>query len=711
VTKAQTDVRGDDSTTGRPLIQVDDLTIRYRLDGSDADAIIGMSFSIAEGESVGIVGESGCGKSTLLAAMMGLLPGNGSIAQGDIIVQGRRLTKMSEQELRAMRGAVVAPVFQDALQSLNPSLTIGQQLFGVQRAHNPGLSRGAADERSLRVLRDVGISDQLRRLRQYPHELSGGMRQRAMVAMALVVRPRLLLLDEPTASLDVTLTVQILGLLHELRAEYETAILLVSHDIGTVGRLCDRMLVLYAGQLVEEASIPEVFARPQHPYTRALLASIPGSVTRDGPLVGIPGRMPALGEKSTGCRFVGRCVDAREICSLRRPGLSPAGEARVRCLAHESSSGFADSPLIGLLPEVRAVASEPRSARSDHEVLALKDIRRVYRHRGLIRRLTPGLGRDAGAVRAVDGVSLTLREGEIVALVGESGSGKSTLSRVALRLESPDGGAVLFDGQDISAVTQRRLRPIRRDLQMIFQDPAGSLSPRRTIEQCLQEPYLIHRVPAAERRSTEDLLGMVGLDGSKRTAYPHQLSGGQARRVGIARALALRPRLLVADEPTSGLDVSVAAGIVNLLREIVDESNVALLIVTHDLGYARHLADRIAVMYLGRIVEQGPAEAVLDSPLHPYTRALVAADPIVTSSGVADPTFVLRGEIPSPIDIPSGCRFRSRCPHAEPSCADSEPMLEDAGATVVACHLWRSITDGDGPGDAVGRWSDTGADR
>jgi peptide/nickel transport system ATP-binding protein len=582
-------------------------------------------------------------------------------------------------------------IFQDPMTSLNPVFTIEEQMVDRQLAHGAGGGRAALRSRAAEILTRVGIPDADRRLRQYPHEFSGGMRQRIMVAMALLTRPALLIADEPTSALDVTLEAQIIDLVRGLRDELGTAILYITHDLGVVAQLCDRVLVMYAGNVVESGDVYGVFEQPQHPYTRALLQSHPARVQRRARLVTIPGRVPSLRDLPAGCKFAPRCTVATMLCHNEEPRPIRYAGQTVLCHAIQDPAGFA------------AAAAAPAGALSESPLAPrLLDAARLLEvsqlrvnfadRRGLFERLT---GQAGAPVRAVDGVDIYMRRGETLALVGESGSGKTTIGRTALRLLEPTGGTIAFEGQDITRLSQSGLRPARARMQMIFQDPVSSLSPRMKVSAILTEPFRIHGAKVDARRKVPELLEMVGLAAEQADKYPHQLSGGQARRVGIARALALNPDLLVADEPTAGLDVSVAAGILNLLVDLRERLNLTYLIITHNLNIITFIADRVAVMYLGQIVELAPTEELLTRPRHPYTEALLSA------VAVPDPRLrdrqqriILQGEIPSPRNPPPGCRFHPRCRYAEARCAKEPPSLRplDGGEHLAACHYAERIT-------------------
>ena len=592
-----------------PVLAVEDLQVRFAMPDGPIDAVRGLSYEIGSGETLGIVGESGSGKSQSVLALMGLLADNGS-ATGSARFNGREILGLPERELNGIRGKRIAMIFQDPMTSLNPYLRIGQQMSQVLQRHQ-GLDRRSAWQQCAQLLDAVHIADARRRLDMYPHELSGGMRQRVMIASALLCRPALLIADEPTTALDVTVQAQILRLMRELREEFSTSIILITHDLGVVAGNCDRVLVMHEGRAVESGSTDAVFYATRHDYTKTLLAAVPR-------LDNVP-------------------------------------------------------------PPVK------RKAPSDESpVLVVEDLK-VY-----FEVASDGLFAPPRTLRAVDGISLRLGAGETLGIVGESGCGKSTLARGILRLVDTTAGRVVLLGSDLAAMDKSTLRDVRRNMQLILQDPLASLNPRMTVHDIVTEPLeTFHReYSRAERtRRAEEILVRVGLDPSMLNRYPHEFSGGQCQRIGIARALILEPRLIVCDEPVSALDVTIQAQIIELLRTLQAESDIALIFIAHDLAVVRQISHRIVVMYLGRIVEVADRDALYDRPRHPYTRALINAVPVPDPrTERARTEILLEGDLPSPLDLPTGCVFRTRCPHAAERCAAEVPALRQFGETIVACH-------------------------
>jgi len=683
------------------LLRVDGLSAVYHVGGSELPVLRDINFSVHRGAIVGVVGESGCGKSTLSLALLRLLPANGRVTSGATMFGGRDLRALSEEEMRQTRGRDVAMIFQDPVTSLNPTFTIGSQMVDAQRAHMGSRGRRVPDlrERAALTLTQVGIPDAAERLHHYPHQFSGGQRQRIMIATTLLLEPGLLVADEPTSSLDVTLEAQILELLRQLRQDNGTAILLVTHDLGVVAEVCDKVIVMYAGRIVEEAEVSRLFREPKHPYTRALLGAMPVRGQQGGRLEIIPGQVPSPGAMPKGCSFADRCRFAEAICREVEPELLDTGNGMVRCHIYGAADVPAwetngarvfvrDREVVRGEGPIGSQAMDDRPARAP--IVTLRDLKVHFSDAIGLARLNRGR---STAVRAVDGVSFEVRRGEILGLVGESGSGKTSLGEAILRLIPATGGDVAFDGQDVLALRRRDLRRFRRRAQMIFQDPYTSLSPRRRVGDLVTEPYKIMRIPPSDRYGLSELLGMVGLSAGLANHYPNQLSGGQARRVGIARALALRPEFIVADEPTSGLDVSVSATVLNLMKDLGEQLELTYLIITHNLNLVAYMADRIAVLYLGKLVEIGSRRQILSMPAHPYTRALLrlAPEPEPGRRRTGH-RLLVAGEIPSPMNPPSGCRFHTRCTYAEALCKQTAPALQEvAPGHYAACHFWQRI--------------------
>jgi len=693
------------------IFTAENLEVKYQTRQATLTALRNVSFEVGRGQIVGLVGESGCGKSTIASAIMRLLPPNGVISAGRLLFNDEDLCRVSEEAMRHKRGCEISMIFQDPMTSLNPVFTIEQQMVDVILAHPPGgksISRREAHERAVSMLSRVGIPDARERIRALPHQFSGGMRQRIMIALALQSNPQLLIADEPTSALDVTLEAQITDLIRQLRDELHTAILYITHDLGIVAQLCDQVVVLYAGNVVETGDVFQIFKNPLHPYTQALLRSHPA---RHGAaaerLVTIRGRVPSLKDLPTGCKFSPRCDLAEPICFSKEPEVFAAGGQTVLC--HAAQPGWTGKSMKALLagwsPPPAAASVEPAQVSeiqpSQAPIIQASQVKVHYPD--ALGWLGEILGREGGVVRAVDGVDVAVYRGETLALVGESGSGKTTLGRTILMLERPTAGQVCVDGQELNGLPQSQIRPLRAQMQMIFQDPISSLSPRKTVADLLMEPFRIHHMPVEKHSKVNELLEMVGLSAEQADKFPHQLSGGQARRVGIARALALRPALLVADEPTSGLDVSVAAGILNLMKDLREQLGLCYILITHNLNVVEFIADRVAVMYLGKIVEAGETAALFRAPRHPYTEALLSAvavpDPDLRAS---HHRILLEGEIPSPRNPPPGCPFHPRCRYRQQTCTVQPPALAETGEkdNLSACHfpelVGKAVPDGQG---------------
>ena len=645
-------------------------------------AVDGVDFELAAGETLALLGESGCGKSATALSLLRLLPAAGRILAGEVVFEGRELLVLPETEMRAVRGGGMAMIFQEPATSLNPVLTVGRQI-GEVLARHLSLSGQAAATRALELLDAVGIADAKRRLREFPFQLSGGMKQRVMIAVALAGNPRLLIADEPTTALDVTIQAQILDLLRRLQAERGMGMLLITHDLGVVAQMAQRVGVMYAGQLVEEAPRDAFFAAPRHPYTQKLFAALPDLSRRGGRLETIAGQVPSLSSMPAGCRFAPRCAHAWARCRDEAPAWHEAGPAhRVRChLLAEPGRAVVSAPAIELTAAVLPV--------TEASLLCVDNLRVHFPIRRSV------LQRTVGHVKAVDGVSLELARGRTLALVGESGCGKTTVGKAILQLIKATGGSARLDGREgiqLCGLSRGALRPLRRRMQMIFQDPFASLSPRLSVGEIIGEGMftlgaLAPQANAAAAIAT--LLRQVGLDEDAAFRYPHEFSGGQRQRIAIARVLAVQPDLIVCDEPTSALDVSVQAQILNLLKSLQDDLGLAYLFITHNFAVVEYLAHEVAVMYLGRIVEQGSVDEVLCSPQHPYTRALLSAVPSPNLD--EQPNFIrLAGEMPSPANPPSGCHFHPRCPQASEACRASYPEVSRVRQThFVRCHLYR----------------------
>jgi peptide/nickel transport system ATP-binding protein len=633
-----------------------------------------VSLTVGKGETLGIVGESGCGKTMTALSIMRLLPNGGRIAGGSIRFGDLDLATADDDVMRTVRGNRIGMIFQDPMTSLNPCLTIGDQVAETVRLHRD-VTRAQARERAREVLDLVGLPRAAERLDSYPHLLSGGMRQRVVIAMALACEPELLIADEPTTALDVTIQKQILELIDELRARLGMGVILVTHDLGVVAGHTDRVAVMYAGKVVETSSTRELFDNPRHPYTEALFRALPENVDHEHRLYAIPGLPPDLSDPPTGCRFAPRCTYATDECRDGEPVLTTDGHPFACFHPLGAKERRAANPVTD---PVEATTSKP-----------LLEVRNLVRDFPVTAKGV--LQRKVGAVSAVADVTFTVRAGETFGLVGESGCGKSTIGRLLVAADTPTSGSITFDGTEITGKSDRALRERRRDFQLMFQDPYASLDPRMRVRSILREPLVIqHRGSAKEQeQAVGELLDEVGLARTALEKYPHEFSGGQRQRIGLARALALRPKLIVADEPVSALDVSVQAQILNLMRDLQVEHDLTYVFISHDLSVVRYIASTIGVMYLGKLVEVGPAEQVYTSPVHPYTRGLIDTIPL------PDPTREhqkahegVRGELPSAMDPPSGCRFRTRCPLATDRCAAEEPLMVkfDEQGHQAACH-------------------------
>ena len=691
--------------TTTPLLEVEGLVTELRLAGGPIRPVDGVSFSLSPGRTLALLGESGCGKSMTALSLMRLLPDNGRVVAGRVRFRGTNLLAQPERALRALRGSALAMIFQEPASSLNPVLSIGRQITEVLELHQ-GLSGPAARARARALLESVGIGAADERLDAYPFQFSGGMKQRAMIAMALAGDPALLIADEPTTALDVTVQAQVLDLLSGLQAERGMAMLLVSHDLGVVARMADEVGVMYAGELIELAPAERFFAGPAHPYAQQLFAAQPLRERRGAPLVALAGAVPDLASLPPACRFAPRCERALARCHVDRPEqYQLAPNHRVRCHLYAPSEA---AVVLHKRPTEHAPVGPSTPTPGAEPTAALLDVRGLALHfpirRGLLRR-------QVGAVRAVDGVDLALHAGQTLALVGESGCGKTTAGKAILRLIEPTGGTIRFAGRDLAALSAPELRALRASMQMVFQDPFGSLNPRLRVGEIIAEGMSATgavRGARAQRARVGTLLEEVGLAATMMDRYPHAFSGGQRQRIAIARALAVTPRLLILDEPTSALDVSVQAQILNLLADLQAERGLAYLFITHNLALVDYFAHTVAVMYLGRIVEQGRADDILHDPRHPYTRALIAAVPAphpmrrAERAAARTPQTGLAGEIPSPARPPAGCHFHPRCPEALPVCRERypEPTILDDGR-VIRCHVRGGSGREPGKGDSM----------
>ena len=651
-----------------PLLEVEDLHVHFVTSRGPVRAVEGLSLDVKPGEVVAVVGESGSGKSVSALSIMRLLPRHTSrIPHGRISFQGRDLLKLDDDEMRELRGRDISMIFQEPMTSLNPILTIGLQICEPLEIHL-GMSPAEARARAVALLRLVGITDPERRLAQYPHQFSGGMRQRVMIAIGLACNPKLIIADEPTTALDVTIQAQILELMKDLSRRLNIALIIITHNLGVVARYADRVVVMYAGQVVEEGDADAVFHRPRHPYSMGLLRSVPRlDRPRGAKLETIEGLPPNAAKLPEGCRFAARCPYRLPICDQAPPLAATDTGGLSRCHRHaEIAAGLIAWAASGGEITATDAAEKP-------PILSVRHLTKHFEIRS-------GLRGTLSTVRAVEDVSFDIRAGETLGLVGESGCGKTTVGRLILRLEDPTSGEIQFGGINLANASAAEMKAIRRKVQVIFQDPYSSLNPRMTVGQIIAEPLHVYGLLGKGRSAkerVEDLLLQVGLRGEMAARYPHQLSGGQRQRVGIARALAMEPSFIVCDEAVSALDVSIQGQIINLLEELQRSHGLAYLFIAHDLAVVRHISTRVVVMYFGRVMEVADRDTLYREPLHPYTKLLLDAAP------VPDPTIekgraprLIKGELPSHSSPPQGCVFSTRCPLASQECREVVPPLE-----------------------------------
>ncbi|MCC5978008.1 MAG: ABC transporter ATP-binding protein [Salinarimonas sp.] len=675
-----------------PVLAIEGLSISYRTRAGAIPAVVDFDLAIAAGESVALVGESGCGKSTVANAIMRYMGRNGSITGGEMRFKGRDMLAMGEAELRSLRGAEIAMVYQEPFAALNPSMTIGRQLMEVPMIHE-GVSERQAYERAARMLEDVRLADTERLMSSYPHQLSGGQQQRIVIAMALLANPSLLLLDEPTTALDVTVEAGIVELIGEIKRKFGTAILFISHNLGLVHEVCDRVCVMYSGDVVETGAVADVFTHMRHPYTRGLFGCIPLPMAgRDErPLTAIPGQLPLPHERPHGCNFGPRCpwfaagtCDAGEVPMIAA-GIDGAAGHRARCLRLDA---------VGEAPPLVPEAAEEAEAVPAPEGDIVLDVVGMQKYYPVHDRSIAALiaGRSVRWVKANEALDFDARRGQTVAIVGESGCGKSTFAKVLMGLETATDGAIIFEGDDIaeSAVTDRSKAQIAA-LQMIFQNPNETLNPSQSVGSQIARvirKFGVETDRAKILQRVHDLLDLVKLPRDFAKRMPRQLSGGQKQRIGIARAFAGNPSMVIADEPVSALDVSVQAAVTQLLADIQREHDTTLIVISHDLALVRYLADRVVVMYLGQIMEQGRVEDVFAPPYHPYTEALLSAVPVADPQ-IEKTKIVLEGAVPSPLDPPKGCPFATRCQHKLGAICDAKrpPVHMRADGHRIACHI------------------------
>jgi peptide/nickel transport system ATP-binding protein len=667
-----------------PLLEIEDLRTHIKLRQGTVHAVDGVSLYVEPGETLGIVGESGCGKTMTALSIMGLLPVGGYIAGGTIHLDGRQISGLSEKDIRKVRGDEIGMVFQDPLTSLNPTMTVGKQIAEAVLMHRD-VSKERAIGRAAEVLDLVGLPRPKERLNEYPHQFSGGMRQRVMIAMALACEPKLLIADEPTTALDVTIQKQILELIDELRQQLRMSVILVTHDLGVIAGRASRVAVMYAGKIVESTGTGTLFANPRHPYTEALFQALPDKAaeTRER-LYSIPGTPPDLIHPPKACRFAPRCRYAQDHCRAGDP--IPSAETLEHQFACFHPVGESERGRRIVSGEPPTTGEEAFTPVPGEVVLSAKNLVKDFP-------VTKGiLQRKAGSVSAVAGVSFDIRRGETFGLVGESGCGKTTVGRLIVRMEKPTAGTISFLGTDLAKISGREYRRLCRKIQYMFQDSYASLNPRMRAGTILREPLVAQGIGnrQEQQKRVAEMLDHVGLPRNAVERYPHEFSGGQRQRLGFARALILNPALIVADEPVSALDVSIQAQVLNLMRDLQQQMGLTYMFISHDLAVVRYLSNHIGVMYLGKLVEIGPADEVYLTPAHPYTQGLIDSAP------VADPeverakaTSGVRGELPSALHPPSGCRFRTRCPLAQDICAEVEPLLRPFSPTrhLAACHF------------------------
>ena len=670
-------------STPTPLLEIKDLHTDIEIRSGVVRALSGVDLVVNAGETLGVVGESGSGKTMTALSLMGLLPQGGRVSSGSMLLEGEDLTSMPPASVRKLRGTKVGMIFQDPLTSLNPTMKIGLQVCEPLRVHEK-MPKKEALARAVEILKRVGMPRPESVINSYPHQLSGGMRQRVMIAMALVCQPRILIADEPTTALDVTTQMQILDLIDELRDEYKMGVILITHDLGVVAGHTDRVAVMYAGRIVETAPTKTLFTEPKHRYTSSLMAALPERALAAGTkLFSIPGAPPSLTNLPVGCRFAARCLWATDECRAGYPDLSGDETHTFSCFHPVQEGDESPAVLQGKLDSTKTEETASVVPQISHEVLLdVKEASREYESAG-----SGFFKREKGVVSAVDRVSITVKKGETYGLVGESGCGKSTVGRLIAGLEPPSGGAIELDGRDLATLKGRDAVRIHRDVQMMFQDSYAAMDPRMRIDQILAEPMSIQKTGNARQIAERimEILEQVGLTEEILDRYPHEFSGGQLQRIGFARSLTLAPDLIVADEPVSALDVSVQAQVLNLMKDLQEELGLSYLFISHDLAVVQYMADRIGVMYLGRIVEEGPAEEVVANPRHPYTKALIDSIPVPDPAFEhADDAIKLTGEPPSAINPPEGCRFRPRCPFATDECLAQPPL--SGGRHRVACH-------------------------